>query len=380
MGFYFLISALILSVFSLEAKEIKLSRAQMTPKTVYNLRSLSSVYTRKMLVQELRDFVVSSGKTRYVGAPNHAEISKYLKTRIEALSGGVGELREQTFTPDVSYAALQFENNFKTQMQGLMKETDPEYIKLRSYTDQMKAAATSLKDKKGVNLIWERKGTEPEAQVLILGANYDSLALGKDTLKLDPEASAPGADDNASGLAIALGLIEILSKINLPKTIRIVFFDYGEFHALGSRAYVKENLGDNSKVAGFVNLLMLGHDSSITDKLKKSGNMKIYIQGPESKGHEQDLKLATYFEEMGSEVSSSVRAKIEANALPASDNVSFWQAAIPALVFTGDWEADFNPRNHSSDDFVETLNQQSLYNNYKFALSATVGWLYDIVP
>lgn len=378
MGFYFL-AFLLAFTSGLSASEIKLSRAQQTPKTLYALRSLSGVYTRKMLVAELRDFVSNSGATRFVGAPNHQSVGDQLLTRMKAIANGVGEVSVHSFSPDVSYAESQYEANFNDQIKGLLKESDPEYKKLRAYTDQMKATVLAQKNQTGRNFIWERKGSDPKAEVLILGANYDSLSLDQKTLKLDPKASAPGADDNASGVAIGLGLIEILSRIELPKTVRIIFFDYGELHALGSRSYVKEKLGDQ-KIAGFINLLMLGHDSAITDKKEKTGNMKLYIQKPDAKTHGHDLKFASYILEMGSEISTSVHAKIEDNALPVRDNVSFWQAGIPALVFTGDWEQDFNPRNHTSDDFVETLNQRSLYNNYKFALSSIIGWAYDIVP
>lgn len=377
MGIYFLVISILLS-FELYASDIKLSRAQKNPKTTYALRSLSSVYTRKMLVEELREFLSNTGKSRYVGSADHEKIASYLKTRLLTLSGGVGKITEHSFVPDVDYAAKAFEDNFTNQVRGVLKESGPDYKKLRAYTDQMKSAVMAMKSRPGKNIIWERVGSDPSAEILILGANYDSINL--ENLKLNPTAAAPGADDNGSGVAIALGLVEILSKIELPKTVRIIFFDYGEFHALGSRAYVKERLDSKQKLAGFINLLMLGHDSSITDKNKKSGNMKLYIQKPETPGHAADLKLAQYIEQMGSEISPSVKAKIEANALPVRDNVSFWQAGHPALVFTGDWESDFNPRNHTADDFVETLNQRSLYNNYKFALAATVGQVYDIVP
>ncbi len=379
MGIYFLIIGALFSLW-VQASEIKLSRSQRTPKTTYALRSLSSVYTRAMLIEELRSFLLATGKTRYVGSENHLEISTYLKERLATLSGGVGEIREQSFLPDVAYAAAAFESNFKDQVKGLLKESDPAYKKLRAYTDQMKGAAKALKARPGKNIIWERKGSSPGAEVLILGANFDSIHIDQENLQLRPTAAAPGADDNGSGVAIALALVQILSKIELPKTVRIIFFDYGELHALGSRAYVQEHLKDKEKIAGFINLLMLGHDSSITDKKKKSGNMKLYIQKSEASGHAKDLALAQFVSEMGGEISSSVKVEIEASALPVRDNVSFWQAGIPALVFTGDWESDFNPRNHTADDFVETLNQRSLYNNYKFALAATVGWAYDIVP
>lgn len=60
---------------------------------------------------------------------------------------------------------------------------------------------------------------------IILSAHIDS-------------AGTPGAEDNASGVAVLLELARTLPKLNLPFRLRFVFFGAEEVGLLGSQAYV----------------------------------------------------------------------------------------------------------------------------------------------
>lgn len=77
-----------------------------------------------------------------------------------------------------------------------------------------------------------------ERGTVILGAHYDSCTL---------TAPSPGANDNASGVAVLLELARVVRTHRLPFELRLVFFggeertpQQPEIHHVGSDAYVDE--------------------------------------------------------------------------------------------------------------------------------------------
>jgi hypothetical protein len=146
---------------------------------------------------------------------------------------------------------------------------------------------------------------------------------------------------------------------------------------VGSHAYV-EKMGDQ-KISGFINLLMLGNDSKRDDKEKKINNMKLYLRSPGEKGNENDLKLASLIFTNGKRLYSAIEFKLEANGMNSSSHVNFWEAGHPAICLSQNWESDFNPRFHTSNDFVETLNMNTYVNAFRYIAGAVLAWNYDIV-
>ena len=66
------------------------------------------------------------------------------------------------------------------------------------------------------------------SQEIIVGAHYDSTDAG------------PGADDNASGVAVMLEVAKLLQNVPTPYTIRFIAFGAGESGLLGSYAYLNQ--------------------------------------------------------------------------------------------------------------------------------------------
>lgn len=88
----------------------------------------------------------------------------------------------------------------------------------------------------GVNVFAERAGTNKAAKAILIGAHYDTVA------------SSPGADDNASGIAVMLEIARLLGSHPTARTLQLAFFDREEAGLLGSQAFVSnqarlENLG-----------------------------------------------------------------------------------------------------------------------------------------
>ncbi|MBD2776991.1 M20/M25/M40 family metallo-hydrolase [Iningainema tapete] len=81
----------------------------------------------------------------------------------------------------------------------------------------------------GVNIFAERKGTDQKAGAILIGAHYDTVYI------------SPGADDNASGVAVMLEMARLLGSRPTPRTLQLAFFDKEEAGLLGSKAFVKDS-------------------------------------------------------------------------------------------------------------------------------------------
>src|SRR5688572_24866817 len=72
-------------------------------------------------------------------------------------------------------------------------------------------------------------------------------------------ARAPGADDNASGVAAVLKIARILSKLDSGNNIQFVLFSGEEQGQWGSTAYVNYLQSNNTKLDLVINLDMIGY-------------------------------------------------------------------------------------------------------------------------
>ena len=370
-------------VFSNSTHAIKLNRSEIKPKNLYSVTSAVSKLKQRDIVKLLRDFVRCCEPNRFPGTPGHKLAAPYLVNQIRKIDPNTNNIIYiDEFTPDVDHAIKLYEDDFKREVESNYKKTNPIYVRWRRFTDSIVKEIKSRKHVPGKNVIWERKGNLNPDEIIVIGAHYDTTANDKKTLMLKPDEKQPGADDNGSGVAVALGLIQILSKMELPKTVRVVFYDWEELGFLGSRAFVKkyEKELKEKKFAGNINLEMLGHDSKSQDKTKRNGNMKLYIRRPGESGHASDKRFANRLIKAGKKVTSTVKFKLVANGFNSSDHISFWDAGFPAVAFTQDWENDFNTnRYHGRNDFVETLNFKTLYHSYKYITGAVAAWAFDLL-
>ncbi|MFC2152062.1 M28 family peptidase [Bacteroidota bacterium] len=107
------------------------------------------------------------------------------------------------------------------------------------------------------NVIATQPGTEGELEVkadsieyVIVGGHADSYSNG---------ATAPGADDNASGVAGVLEIARILSEYTFEHTIIYCAFSGEEYGLFGSNYFATDLNNNNKNVIGYVNLDMIGY-------------------------------------------------------------------------------------------------------------------------
>jgi len=99
------------------------------------------------------------------------------------------------------------------------------------------------------NVIAEKRGQSPFPP-LIIAAHYDTV-----------EAS-PGADDNASALAVLLEVARSLRGVPLARSVRFIAFCLEEENLLGSLAYAASLQAANEEICGAIVMECVGYARS----------------------------------------------------------------------------------------------------------------------
>lgn len=99
----------------------------------------------------------------------------------------------------------------------------------------------------GANVIAVKPCSDPQGDILVFSAHHDSVP------------NAPGANDNASGAAVLLGIASALKDVPTDTELRFVSFTDEENGKLGSRAYTASlSEQERERIIGDIQLDMLG--------------------------------------------------------------------------------------------------------------------------
>jgi hypothetical protein len=193
------------------------------------------------------------------------------------------------------------------------------------------------------NVVAELSGNgSSRDHIYIISAHYDSISQ-------TPFDAAPGADDNASGVAAVLEIARILSQHSFPCTIRFVNFAGEEQGLIGSAHYAEEAARRGDIIHGVLNLDMIAYESVPPNDHKvdiHAGTALPSISLAEA--------LLDSVSDFGLDLLPQV---ITASATWRSDHASFWNQAVPALLAAEDMD-DFNPHYHSTRDTLTRIRPQ----------------------
>ncbi|MBL6992008.1 MAG: M28 family peptidase [Bacteriovoracaceae bacterium] len=364
------------------SQNISISKYEKSPKHFRKVKSILAKISQSRFEKNLRAFVRSGHPSRMVGLTGNKNASKFVVQFIKKVDPQhTGKIIIDEFKPDVDKAIREYQRDFKTYLRRNTPATDPQFARQSSYANSVVQTLQSARKLVGKNIIWEKKGIKYPKEVIIVGAHLDTIALTADPYVINADLEAHGADNNASGVAVNLSMLSILAKLDLPRTIRVVFFDFEELGNLGARRFVKKHLKrmikNQESIIGFVNLLSLGHDTKMADKTKTLRNMKVYISKAHEKGYFAELNLANKLLFFGSKAGLPIKFALTANGFTAS-SIRFKQAGVPSIVFSHNREEDNNSKHYTSNDFVETLNIRSLYYSFKFISSSIISLLFDL--
>ncbi len=209
------------------------------------------------------------------------------------------------------------------------------------------------------NLIVSQPGTRKSDEIVLLGAHYDTVF------------TTPGADDNASAVAVLLEVSRLLHDHVGKRTARFVAFacevpPYFNLDSMGSQHHARQARLRGDKIVGMLCLEMVGY---FRDEL---GSQRVPPTIPKwlhrffprrgnflaAVGNLASWKLSYGFRRG---FKRGTRLPLFSIVLPEriqeirlSDNSSFWDQGYPALMLT-DTSFLRNPHYHQSTDTPETL-------------------------
>ena len=363
-----LIKWIIVAIFSLPLAHAK------SPSTYFQLKSEVNKTSHKHLSHLVNEFVKVTLPSRMVGLPGHEKARTFIEDQIKkADPKSKGKLSLVDFNPDIAEAKRFYQADFDAKIEGKFPKTDPMYIKWHGFTQAMISEAEKRKEIKGKNIIWEKAGLNPD-KVLVITAHYDTISHDLNTAKIRENDPMPGANYNATGVALNLSLIRILSEFEANYSVQVVFLDWQGIGFLGSYQHAKDLKKSGKEILGVINLEMLGQDTSYFDKTKKLGNMKVYLRS-----HPEEEKWVKGFIQHGPKFSTKVNFEIFPNGIDNSDHFRYQDEGFKAATFSQNWEDDFNPKFYQTpQDTPETLNHETFYQVYQYLAGAVGSSLLDL--
>jgi aminopeptidase N len=186
------------------------------------------------------------------------------------------------------------------------------------------------------NVIGVLPGTRAEwkGQSALLTAHYDHLGFGwPDAHKGDEGKLHPGADDNASGVAVLIELAKALAAQEKPqRTIVFVAFSGEEEGVLGSKYYVEHPPFPLDRTIGVINLDTVGR---LFDK-------KVSVLATGSASEWQHIFRGAGFV-------TGVEPRLIPEGLESSDQKSFIDKGVPAVQIFTDPHADYHRPGDTAD-------------------------------
>jgi Zn-dependent M28 family amino/carboxypeptidase len=203
----------------------------------------------------------------------------------------------------------------------------------------------------GTNVLAVVSGSAP-GPALVVSAHYDHLGIRGDALY-------PGADDNASGVAVLLAVARTLRQAPPRHPVILAVFDAEELGLRGSRAFV---------AAPPAGIPTIGMDLNL-DMLSRSDGSDLTISGvgprpwlrPEV---EAEAELSPIHVHLGHD-RPWYRAGMVENWTDSSDHGPFAHAGIPWLYLGVEDHADY----HAPTDTFERIDRPFYENVARFVVS-----------
>jgi Zn-dependent M28 family amino/carboxypeptidase len=207
-------------------------------------------------------------------------------------------------------------------------------------------------------------GEENPGGYYILGAHYDTVA------------GTPGADDNASGVAVLLEAARLARTLPPPQPWAFIGFACEEPPAyftpyMGSRVYAKQARKQKAHIRGMLCLEMVGYytqapgSQSLPLPLRLMGYPTTgNFIGLVSDGRSRPLmtRLETAIKESGALPVVTLAVPLGGHLLPdvrLSDHANFWDEGYPAIMLT-DTAFMRNRHYHGPGDVMDRLDLEAM--------------------
>jgi aminopeptidase YwaD len=208
-----------------------------------------------------------------------------------------------------------------------------------------------------INWVLNLPGQDPHRSPILVGAHYDSVP------------GSPGADDNATGVAVLIELARVFAAQPSRSPLSLVAFDLEEIGFVGSRHYAQELHERGDPLGLMLSLEMLGYcchqpnsqqyPPGLERLYPNRGNYIAQI-GP-WQSIPTMVRLWRGFRAVGVR-SQWLPVVNQGQAVPdtrRSDHVPFWDLGYPAILVT-DTANLRNPHYHRATDTLDTLDMEFL--------------------
>lgn len=194
----------------------------------------------------------------------------------------------------------------------------------------------------------------------VIGAHYDSAP------------GTPGADDNASGVAVLLEVARLLRERKPGREVRFVAFGTEEPPSFGTRNmgswhYARGLKDDGAEVHGMISLEMLGfYNPRPGSQLYPPFLQLFYPDRGDFAGAVGNIASRALLGAFGASWRRASRFPLTASILPGpfaglalSDQLNFWELGFPALMLS-DTAFYRNANYHEASDLPETLDYEKM--------------------
>jgi len=206
---------------------------------------------------------------------------------------------------------------------------------------------------RGYRNVIGRLGAARSGPLIILGAHFDSVE------------GSPGADDNASGVAVLLEAARILSASRLRSQVLFCAFNLEELNMIGSTHFAKKLKAAGADIRAMVSLEMVGFTSPKPGGQQYPVGLRWFYPDRGDfigvVGNWRSSLLLRQFSRLLRQVRglSVETLTVLGNGflvpqVRLSDHSPFWDLGYPGLMVT-DTAFFRNPHYHGPTDTVETL-------------------------
>lgn len=249
-------------------------------------------------------------------------------------------------TRDLAEKILKSSGKTLAQLESALKANISQSV---SFNTSLMVKATTIvtrTKKPTVNVIGMIEGSDPvlKNEFIVVGAHFDHLGWGgpgSGSRRADTIAIHNGADDNASGTATALEIVEKLAanKGKMKRSIIFLAFGAEEMGLLGSKYFTENPVKELRNIKLMVNLDMVGRLNAET---------KVLSVGGTGTAVEFEKYIDKYINASGLQVKKSPEG------YGPSDHASFYSKDIPVLFFFTGVHDDY----HTPFDDYEKINSE----------------------
>jgi Zn-dependent M28 family amino/carboxypeptidase len=254
-----------------------------------------------------------------------------------------------TSSPELLQAANWMADQYR-QIPGLQVELMPYHISKSRRIPE---------DKEVVQVLARLPGKDD--RILLVGGHLDSINLRGDVFT----GRAPGANDDASGAALALEIARVMSRRKWQHTLVFVAFTGEEQGLLGSTALAQRAAKEGWKIDAVLSNDMVGN-SRTNDGQHDSRHVRVFSDSPDASGKnpQRSRELARFIEWQARERGTSNRVRLVLRRDRygrGGDHTPFNENGFNAVRFTDVFEE--YARQHTDQDLPQFVDWGYLARN-----------------